>query len=219
MDTSKVKKIREALYEARINKGLSAEKLAQLVGVSKTTIYRYEKGQIEKMPMQILTKLASVLNISPAFIAGLDPEPSLSKTISNNKINILPSKIRLVPVVGEIACGEPITANENIEDYLQEPEDSLPCGTVFYLKAKGHSMEPTIPDGADVLIRQQNEIEDNEIAAVLLNDDNEATLKRIKYQGNMLMLVPDNKNYNPIIITKQHPARILGKAIRFTTNL
>lgn len=219
MDTTKVKKIREALYKARINKGLSAEKLAQLVGVSKTTIYRYEKGQIEKMPMQILTKLASVLNISPAFIAGLDPEPSLSKTISNNKINILPSKIRLVPVVGEIACGEPITANENIEDYLQEPEDSLPSGTVFYLKAKGHSMEPTIPDGANVLIRQQNEIEDNEIAAVLLNDDNEATLKRIKYQGNMLMLVPDNKNYNPIIITKQHPARILGKAIRFTTNL
>lgn len=219
MDTTKVKKIREALYKARINKGLSAEKLAQLVGVSKTTIYRYEKGQIEKMPMQILTKLASVLNISPAFIAGLDPEPSLSKTISNNKINILPSKIRLVPVVGEIDCGEPITANENIEDYLQEPEDSLPSGTVFYLKAKGHSMEPTIPDGANVLIRQQNEIEDNEIAAVLLNDDNEATLKRIKYQGNMLMLVPDNKNYNPIIITKQHPARILGKAIRFTTNL
>lgn len=219
MDTTKVKKIREALYKARINKGLSAKKLAQLVGVSKTTIYRYEKGQIEKMPMQILTKLASVLNISPAFIAGLDPEPSLSKTISNNKINILPSKIRLVPVVGEIACGEPITANENIDDYLQEPEDSLPSGTVFYLKAKGHSMEPTIPDGADVLIRQQDEIEDNEIAAVLLNDNNEATLKRVKYQGSMLMLVPDNKNYKPIVITKQHPAKILGKAIRFTTNL
>lgn len=219
MDTTKIRKIREALYKARISKGLSAEKLAKLVGVSKTTIYRYEKGQIEKMPMQILTKLAKVLNISPAFIAGLDSEPSLSKTISNNKINILPSKIKMVPILGEIACVEPITTTENVEGYLEEPEDSLPSGTVFYLKAKGHSMEPTIPDEANVLIRQQTSVEENEIAAVLVNSDTEATLKRVKYQKDIIILVPDNSNYDPIIVNQENSARILGKAIRFTTNL
>lgn len=219
MDTTKIRKIREALYKARISKGLSAEKLAKLVGVSKTTIYRYEKGQIEKMPMQIVTKLAKVLNISPAFIAGLDSEPSLSKTISNNKINILPSKIKMVPILGEIACVEPITTTENVEGYLEEPEDSLPSGTVFYLKAKGHSMEPTIPDEANVLIRQQTSVEENEIAAVLVNSDTEATLKRVKYQKDIIILVPDNSNYDPIIVNQENSARILGKAIRFTTNL
>lgn len=219
MDTTKIRKIRKALYKARISKGLSAEKLAKLVGVSKTTIYRYEKGQIEKMPMQILTKLAKVLNISPAFIAGIDSEPSLSKTISNNKINILPSKIKMVPILGEIACGEPITTTENVEGYLEEPEDALPRGSVFYLKAKGRSMEPTIPNGANVLIRQQPNVEENEIAAVLVNSDTEATLKRVKYQKDIIILVPDNSNYDPIIVNQENPARILGKAIRFTTNL
>lgn len=80
-------------------------------------------------------------------------------------------------------------------------------------------MEPTIPNKAFVLINPQSFVEDGEIAAVLVNDDSEATLKRVKHQGKIIMLVPDNKNYDPIIITKEYPAKILGKAIRYTTNL
>ena len=125
----------------------------------------------------------------------------------------------MIPILGEIACGDPTTAEENIEGYLEEPEDSLPSGTVFYLVAKGHSMEPTIPNGSNVLIREQPEVEDDEIAAVLVNSDTEATLKRVKHSGNIVMLMPDNKDYYPIIVTKDSPARILGKAIRYTTEL
>ena len=121
MDNSRTSKIRKALYNARTSKGMSADTLAKLVGVSKTTIYRYEKGEIEKMPMQTLSKLSNVLGISPAFIAGLDDNPSLIdyvKGCENRSSNTV-----MVPIIGTIACGDPITAEENIEGYLEEPED------------------------------------------------------------------------------------------------
>ncbi|MDT3394570.1 MAG: S24 family peptidase, partial [Bacillota bacterium] len=134
------------------------------------------------------------------------------------KITTIHSTIS-IPILGEIACGNPITAVENISGYVEEPSDNLPSGTLFYLKAKGHSMEPTIPDNSNVLIREQPNVEDGEIAAVLVNGDTEATLKRVKHQGNLVILMPDNQAYNPFIVTPDNPARVLGKAIRYTTDL
>lgn len=80
-------------------------------------------------------------------------------------------------------------------------------------------MEPTIKNGSLVLIRQQPEVEDGEIAAVLFTDDDEATLKRVKRSGDTMILLPDNRRYEPIIVSKDNPVRILGKAVRVTTNL
>lgn len=124
-----------------------------------------------------------------------------------------------IPLLGTIACGDPILADENIAGYLSEPTDFLPSGKLFYLRAKGRSMEPTIKDGSLVLIRAQPRVEDGEIAAVLFTDDNEATLKRIKSAGETVVLMPDNREYEPIIASNSNPARILGKAVRVTTNL
>lgn len=124
-----------------------------------------------------------------------------------------------IPLLGTIACGDPILADENIAGYLSEPTDFLPSGKLFYLRAKGQSMDPTIRDGSLVLIRQQPDVEDGEIAAVLFTDDNEATLKRIKRAGPTVILMPDNREYEPIIASDNNPVRILGKAVRVTTNL
>ncbi|MEC1714995.1 LexA family protein [Schinkia azotoformans] len=124
-----------------------------------------------------------------------------------------------VPILGAIACGEPLLAEQNIEGYMYELTEDLPNGTVFGLIAKGNSMEPTIPNGSKVLIREQNNVEYGEIAAVLVNGNTEATLKRIKKQGNMIILMPDNPEYEPYIITENNPARIIGKAIRVTKDL
>lgn len=124
-----------------------------------------------------------------------------------------------IPLLGTIACGDPILADENISGYLSEPTDLLPSGKLFYLRAKGQSMEPTIKNGSLVLIKQQPCVEDGEIAAVLFTDDNEATLKRIKRAGPTVILMPDNREYEPIIASDNNPVRILGKAVRVTTNL
>lgn len=80
-------------------------------------------------------------------------------------------------------------------------------------------MEPTIPDKAIVVIHEQPEVEDGEIAAVQVDHDTEATLKRVKHQGDMILLMPDNKNYDPIILNKDNPGRIIGKAIKYSAPL
>lgn len=207
-------KERSTLKSARTRRNMSAETLGKLIGVSKTTIYRYESGETDKMPVEVVRKLAKILNVSPLYIMGIEDEPGTVKEKLIQK-----SKTINIPVLGTIACGDPITAEENIERYIEEPQDSLPNGNIFYLAAKGKSMEPTIPDGSMVLIKEQPEVEDGEIAAVLVNSDSEATLKRIKYQKGMVILMPDNPSFNPIILTKDNPGRIIGKAIRYTTDL
>lgn len=129
------------------------------------------------------------------------------------------SSLVKIPVLGTITCGEPILAEENIEDYREEIADLMPTGKVFFLKTKGKSMVPTIPEDSFVLIREQPTVEEGEIAAVLLNGDTEATLKRVKRQGDTIILVPDNNEFTPIIVNSDNPARIIGKAIKVSFDL
>lgn len=139
--------------------------------------------------------------------------------IPSNAIPVSKENMVAVPVIGTIACGDPILAEENIVGYRYHLKDTLPKGETFFLTAKGDSMEPKIPDGSDVLIRLQNDVEDGEIAAVLVNGDAEATLKRVKKQGDIIMLIAENSAYAPYIITKNNPARILGKAVGVSFDL
>lgn len=117
-----------------------------------------------------------------------------------------------IPVLGKIACGEPITAIENVAEYKERPVDELPSGELFYLKAEGKSMEPIIPDGAHVLIRQQQDAENGEIVAVM-SEDMEVTLKYFKKMNGTIMLIPENNEYENILITEKNPIRILGVAM------
>lgn len=211
------------LKSLRLSHKLSQDELANNLNkkytknISKSMISRWENNKTDPQ-MAYVRIIADYFEVSPSQLLN-ESSSSDDAILFNSTRNRTMTAIRRVPILGTIACGDPITAEENIEGYLDEPEDSLPNGTVFYLKAKGASMEPTIPDGSDVLIREQPDVEDDEIAAVLVNNDTEATLKRIKRQGKTALLMPDNNDYDPIIITKDNPARILGKAIRFITKL
>lgn len=200
--------IMNILIEARKRKGISINELASLTGVAKSSISRYE-NRSRQFPLDQTDTFSKALGLDPKEVLGFNDDSNIS---------LVKSIIR-IPIIGEIACGDPITAQENISGYVEESTENLPSGELFYLKAKGSSMEPTVPNGSNVLIREQPEVEDGEIAAVLVNGDTEATLKRVKHQGNIIMLIPDNQEYNPYIITADNPAKILGKAIRFTTDL
>lgn len=197
---------------AQIRKYRRLKKMTQLelgnrIGVKHNTISGYESGTNEP-EQNILFAIAKVLDVS---VNDLFPTPT-------NVMPISPQTVA-IPVIGEIACGEPLLAAENIQGYMYESPDRLPSGTLFYLVAKGNSMEPTIPDGSYVMFREQPEVESGDIAAVLLNGNTEATLKRVKKQGSLIILMPDNKDYEPIVVTKDEPARILGKAVQFTQKL
>lgn len=116
-----------------------------------------------------------------------------------------------IPVLGRIACGEPILAEQNIDCYRELSFSKKPEGTLFILKCKGKSMEPTIPDGAFVTIKVQPKVESGEMAAVLIGD--EATVKRVEYHDNYIALNPDNRNYGTIKLNKENPGEILGKVV------
>lgn len=195
------------LNELRKQQKISISELARKVDMSKSTVSQYFNGKLQ-FPLNRAHDFARVLGVTTDDLLGLD----LSKV---NPVN----RLTKIPLLGTIACGDPILADENIAGYLSEPTDFLPSGKLFYLRAKGRSMDPTIKDGSLVLIRQQPDVEDGEIAAILFVDDDEATLKRIKRAGSTVILMPDNRKYEPIVVDQDHPARILGKAVRVTTNL
>jgi len=187
--------------------GWDQEKLAGKLNTSRVSISRYESG-LRKANQDTLFDLADIFNVS---INEFFPRPENIKPISPN--------IKKVPILGQIACGDPITAEENIEEYRDTLADRLPSGNVFYLKAKGDSMSPTIPNGSYVLIREQPTVEDGEIAAVLVNGDTEATLKRVRRQNNLVMLMPDNHEYEPIVLSDDYAGRIIGKAMKVDFDL
>ncbi len=191
-------------------KGVTQVDIHNYTKIPRSTLTGYVKGTSTPNPGNI-QKLADYFGVPKSTI-----DPRYKK--SPNLLTKVKEYVR-IPVLGVITCGEPIIAEENIEEYRDEIAELVPAGTIFYLKTRGDSMTPTIPENSYVMIREQSDVEDGEIAAVLVNGDEEATLKRVKRQGNIVMLMADNQNYPPYIITKDNPARILGKAIKFSADL
>lgn len=194
------------LKNIRISMGLSQEEFAKKLNTTKQVISRYETEQ-RTPKITIAQEYADVLGIS------------LHDLIDNNvdfpsADNIVPiPKMTKIPLLGNIACGDPITAEENLDGFVNAPED---ISADFALRCKGDSMiGARILDGDIVLIRQQPDVEDGEIAAVLI--DNEATLKRVHKKAGCLILNPANPSYEPIIITGEelNDVRIIGKAVYF----
>lgn len=136
--------------------------------------------------------------------------------ISNYPPNVSPMpETRKIPLLGTIACGEPILAEENIDDYVNIPKE---LAGDFALTCKGDSMiNARIFDGDIVYIRQQDTVENGEIAAVLIGD--EATLKRVRLFDDHISLEPENPQYRPIVLwgEEMNTVRILGKAVAFTS--
>lgn len=127
--------------------------------------------------------------------------------------NLIPIKRVRIPLIGGIAAGEPILAEQEYDTYIEADED-IHC--TYALRVDGDSMEPTIRLGDVVFIRQQDDVDDGQIAAVLIDDS--ATLKRVFHIENGLQLLSDNTaKYPPIVITypEHDTIRILGKAVAF----
>jgi len=209
IDTQKLKNIMAKNLRKYINqKGVTQTDLAKDLNIPEMTMSNWLKAKtyprIDKIQM-----LADYFGIARS---ALTEEAPLSLH------SVSPQTVR-VPILGTIACGDPIYAEENYSGYRYESPDNLPSGNLVYLEAKGDSMEPTIPDGSLVLIREQSEVEYGEIADVLVSGETEATLKRVRKQRKTILLMPDNPEHEPIILTEENPARIIGKAIRFTQNL
>lgn len=189
---------------------LTQKGLADKLKIKPTAISAWELGR-NKPLMDNVEKMAALFDVSKSQLLGDDFEPT--------NVDVVSTPFVKIPVIGVIACGEPIDAEENISEYRSVPADRVPSGDIFYLRAKGDSMEPKIPDGSYVLCRKQSDVENGEIAAVLVNGDEEATLKRVVKQGDIVLLQALNENYAPYILNADNPGKIVGKAIRMETEL
>lgn len=205
--------IGKIIHSQRTALGLTLEEVGNAVGVGKSTVKKWEDGFISNMKRDKIALLAEVLQISPVtFITGV-----LTKDITEPQIaNIIPLPLtKNIPLLGDIACGEPILAEENISDYIKADTS---VNADFALRCKGDSMiNARIFDGDIVYIRQQSDVDDGEIAAVLIGD--EATLKKVYKTENKLVLRPCNPMYDDLVYANDtlNEIRILGKAIMFTS--
>lgn len=206
----RIKKLRSAC-------NLTQTELANKIGVSKQTLYKYENNIITNIPSDKIELLALFLNTSEAYLMGWAKD-SLAKDSSIFDIpGIMPlPKTYTVPLLGNIACGDPILAEQNIADWVPVP-DSVKNAD-FALTCQGDSMiNARIFDGDIVYIRQQSDVDDGEIAAVLIGE--EATLKRVYKMPGRLQLRAENPSFPPINLEGEdlENVRILGKAVAFTS--
>lgn len=199
----------ERIKKRREQIGLTQVALADMIGESKQTVYKYETGIVTNIPSDKIELIAKALRVQPEWIMGWTDTENAEIPPG---FEPLPRMVRR-PLIGEIACGEPILAEQNIEDYLDIPEE-VHCD--FLLRCKGDSMiDAGIRNGDVVFVRIQETVENGEIAAVRIGD--EATLKRVYWDGDTLMLMPANNAYAPKSFRGEdiNDVHIEGKAIGY----
>lgn len=207
------------LSQALEARGMKAADLSKKTKVAEGTISCYINGRYEAKQNRVKV-FAEALDVNPAWLMGydvpmeadrLDPKPSAA-TIPPG-FEPMP-KMKKIPLIGSIACGDPITAEQNIEKMVDVPEN-IRCD--FSLTCHGDSMvDAGIHDKDVVYIRIQPEVENGEIAAVRI--DGEATLKRVYYNPGTLTLMPANPAYAPMVYTgsQLEEVHIEGKAVGWT---
>lgn len=206
------------LRELRKQHKISQQELAAYVGVTQATLSGWENEKYE-IDNTGLKKIADFFNTSTDYILGRTDE-LLGETFSTSELilsdkydNIIPIKTYSVPLVGTIACGTPVLAEENIEEYIKVSEE-INCD--FALRCKGDSMiNARIFDGDIVYIRQQPTVENGDIAAVLIDD--EATLKKVYMYPNRIELRAENPTFKTLEFENEemNKIKILGKAVAF----
>ncbi len=214
----------ERLKKSRKEKGMTQSELAAEVGVERSSIGKYETAAIFPSA-DVLCRIAEALGVTTDYLLGLIDDPidrdkyERWESDDLSKYGLMPIEIKRIPLLGEIACGEPIYASEDRESYVIAGTD---IKADFALKAKGDSMiGARIMDGDIVFIRKQSMVDNGEIAAVIIGD--EATLKRVYfYRDDMrLVLQAENAKYPPFVYqgSELDQVRILGKAIAFQSDV
>lgn len=207
---------KDVLRSLRTEKGYSQRALAEMLNVSQQLIAKYEAGTSTPSPKTI-AQIAALLGVSADYLVG-STVPKEPKLLASN-VFPMPKMVKK-PLLGTIACGQPILATENVDEYIDVPE-TIHCD--FVLRCKGDSMiDARIYDGDVVYIQQQEHVENGQIAAVLVDGvETEATLKRIYLNGDNITLMAENRNYAPIVFTGEsmNQVRIIGKAVAFTSRV
>jgi len=183
----------EKIKNRRLELDLTLEEVGNIVGVSKSTVMKWETGYIENMRRDKIALLAKALHVSPLWIMGLEEENEYNNSI-------------MIPVYGSIPAGIPLEAIEDIQGHEDIPVNWLKGDKKYIaLKVKGDSMYPKYLDGDTVIIQLQPDCESGQDCACYVNGFN-ATLKTVIKHINKIELKPINPNYPPK--TFKHPGEV-----------
>ena len=207
--------INALLRDKRKEKGLTMREVAEAVGVSEATVSRWESGNIANMGRSKIAALSKILDLAPAEIMGIDEQPKSTKPKGSEFVPVEYNPTHKIPVLGRISAGLPLYAEQNIEGYVYT---ELNGGNEYFgLRVEGDSMNAAgILQGDIIVVRQQEEVEDGEIAVVMVGSD-DATVKRFHQDGNTIVLSP--QSYNPIhqaqiYNLEETSVRVIGKIVQ-----
>lgn len=213
---SRIKMIRE-------EKGFTQEELAKALGLNKSTIQRYETAKIEKIKLPVIDAIAQKLDVNPEWLSD-KTDIRLSYTSEEPKLKKIPYNaegMELIPLVGKVAAGYNCHAEENITEYIRTDTDSLKTGyDYFWLEVKGDSMEPTIQEGDLVLVQEQDTL-DSDCFAVVIVDNEDGLVKKVCIDSGKVVLFSINPYYPPRTFEKEdmNRIRIVGKVVEVKRRL
>lgn len=195
------------LKELRKNNRLTQAEIAKIIGVNQNT-YSYWENEKTKIDNATLAKLADYFNVTIDYLLGRD---------ENTKNSPANQKGIKIPVLGHVVAGIPLEAIENIEGYEEISPAMAVRGEFFALRVKGRSMEPYLLENDTVIVKKQNDVENDAIAIILVNGD-EATVKKIKKQESGITLIGLNTSvYEPHFYTNAEvlslPIVIIGRVV------
>lgn len=196
------------LEKAMQMRNLKASELSEKAHIPKSAISQYLSGLYEAKQKSIF-KLASVLNVSEAWLMGMDvPMEKITK------LDKLGNPVTEIPLLGTVKAGYDYMAQENWEGMIEVDKNIIKDGSDYFaLKIKGDSMSPVLIEDDIVIIKKQDDFESGDLVVALINGD-EATIKKGKKSDNSILLQPLNTNYEPLIFTydevKNIPVTIVG---------
>lgn len=203
--------IGQRIKSRRLELNMSVDELAAKIGKNRATVYRYESSEIEDLPTSILEPLSKALQTTPGYLMGWETKKTHTPELTPVEYN----PTHRIPVLGRISAGLPLYAEENIEEYIYT---ELNGGNEYFgLRVEGDSMNAArICDGDIIIVRQQEQVEDGEIAVVMVGDE-DATVKRFHREGRNVFLSP--QSFNPankvqVYDLKETNIRIVGKVVQ-----
>ncbi len=211
------RKLLSLIYRRMRAVGIDSQRgLSKISGVNRSEISNIFTGRRTKPTIKTLEKLYDALGGSRDELLDAAGYLLEREIITATPESIKPTEnIAILPIIGIIRAGQPIYAEENIAGYAPAHPDFVRSGEYFFLKVIGDSMKDSgMNDGSLALVRRQESVENGEIAVVMVDQDN-ATVKRVYYNNgtNFITLKPDNPLYNP----RTYPAEnisIIGKVVR-----
>lgn len=199
---------------------MSQQSLAKMIGVSRTTISMWELG--ERIPdADSLRRLADVFGVTVDYLVrGQVQAPDVLDTEDvwrKIKEAWQPELSIPIPILGVIRAGQPLFAQTNIEGWKNMSARQVQDAKYFFLRVTGDSMEPLLREGYLVLVRVQPDVDNGDVAVVMVDDEN-ATIKRVFRVNGQVILRPENPRYQPILVTSE-AARIIGKVVEIHISL